>query len=268
MFARFRWLIAATVASAALVWGPNCRGGDISAADPYASTTELGVTVTGDEIIDSFEETMSLWPAIRKYVISADFAVADETTRMAADAYIGQVQRELQNRLMGENDAAALDLIRYATWSIRRAHFFRQLRDTIDRPEAMVKLRDTWYRNFLEAVAAGGPVKLTALEAAIEPHLRGLALSPQRHAEALRLWSAIGHCMLAMESTQTGRLVREADRALEGRPEASLTRQIVAAAEWASIMKSHPGKAVRDDFITAWDALNPPSELAAAAVAH
>ncbi len=250
----------------ALIIGAVLAADRCFANDAFQTTTELGVTVTANDILDAMEESSSFWPAVRRYIVSSDFKAADQVSRIAADRCIGQVQDQLYNRLMGGDDAAAMDVIHYITWSIRRNHFLRELRDTVGDAEAVGRLRSIWCENFSSALGRGTIADLQPLAAQMEPRLKLLGLPNERQTQVLSLWRSLGTCMLQLEETQTGKLLRETDRTLAGRPEADLVRRIVTAADWACAMKTHSGPAVRADFISAWDLFNRPAGLASSPV--
>jgi hypothetical protein len=241
-------------------------GAAAGANEALEATTELGVTVTTDDILDSLEEASCFWPAVRRYVLSPQFSAADEAARIEAEAYIRQVQDRLHERLMGEDEAAGLDLLTYVRWNIRRQHFFRELRAVVKNEDQVLRLRSAWYRNFNRAADDGATIDLAALVAQIEPVVKLAALAPEDHAKVMSLWSNVGACMIRMEETQTGKLIREAELALSGLPHEQLVRRIVSAADWAGIIKTRQGPAACEDFIAAWDALNRPMPVESAAV--
>lgn len=254
-------LLAASLAGSILVSASR-------AEDAFESTTEFGITVTANDIFDHLDEATVFWPAVRKYVKSPEFKAGDAQLRLQADAQIGDIQSQLHDRLMGDDEAAAADLIRYVVWNVRRMALFRQLRDTVGQPDGIGNIGAVWYHNYSLMLDKGDPVQAESLAAAMVPATTGLALSPDRQAVVRNLWLSISACLVEMEATKTGQFLRGAERSLANRPEADLTRRIAAAADWACIVKTRHGPAVREDFIAAWDALNRPATTESASTAQ
>jgi hypothetical protein len=241
---------------ALLAWCWACAPNGATAADAILTTTELGVTVTPKELFDSLNDSNNLWPVIQRHVLSPYFPVGDEATRREAAAIISKVRSHLHDRLFGQDDAAAEDLLNYVGWSLRRAHFYRELREVTGDPAAMIQLRDTWQQAYRVHVAPDKPYDVEPLLAAIRPQLEALQLSPEKHARALELFRLIGACAARMEATEAGQLIRQIDRDLGDSPTGELVRAIVAAADWASIIKPADAVARKKHFVAAWDELH------------
>lgn len=232
--------------------------------EPIQDSTELGVTVTPNQIFDSFEESLTFWPAVRRCVLSGELNGADQAICVEADAYIGQVQDQLHDRLMGADQDKALDVINYVTWNLRRTHFFRQLRNTVANDEATCRLRRAFYRQVGRQMQGGRTVDSDLLVTALEPELKALALGLDTEVRARELLRSIGACQIAIERTETGQLLRQAEEALDGQPCANVVRRIVSAVDWAGVIKDHGSLARREHFVVAWEQLNkPPVELTA-----
>lgn len=234
-------------------------GGSARALDqePIQPSTELGVTVTPDDIFNSLEETLSFWPAVRRHITSGELKGTETAHCLEADACIGVVQDQLHDRLMGADQQEAMDVIHYLTWNIRRTHFFRELRQTVGDKHA-VRLRAAVYAPIWEAEDTATPDR-AVLTSAAEPALKELGLAIDKEARARELLESIATCLVAMEATEAGRLIRSAEFALTGQPCAETARRIVSAADWASVIKETDTPTRREHFIAAWEELHGPA---------
>lgn len=261
MFARMtrtKWFLATALTLLA------ARPAYAASDEPFVSSTELGVTITANDVFDGIEESMTFWPAVRKHLASPEFGVADLAQRKEVVAYIRDVQGKLHDRLMGGDNAQGMDVLNFACWNLRRIHFMREMRGAINADDALPRLRVEFHNHYARLLREQGVVAPEQLTAAIEPQLKLLALPVDRHAQAMELWHKVALCLIAMEATGVGGVMREADHALDGSPAAELTRRVVAAADLASIMKPQSGPATKADFLAAWDRLAPPSLIASA----
>ncbi len=255
------WITYLVAAGAVVLVGRPVR-----AQDPIQPNTELGITVTPDAIFDSFEDSMTFWPAVRRHLLSPKFQVADLSERSEAEAYIRTVQRALHDRLMGADQVKAMDTVDFVRWNLRRVKFFRELHRTVANSDAMPELRKSWYRMFRAEMAAGRTPDPDALLAGMDLELKALALPAEREAQVKVLWKSIGVSMIAMEATETGRVLRDAEAALDGQASKELVRRVVSAADWASIIAS--GSPTCNDFTAAWEELNRPPLTQTASVDH
>ena len=231
------------------------------AADAVLTTTELGVTVTSKELFDALHESNNFWPVVQRHVLSDDFPSGDAVSRREAAAIISKVRSLLHEQLFGRDDAAAEDLLNYVGWSLRRARFYRELRDLIADPAATVQLRDTWQHAYRLHVAPDKPYQVEPLLAAIRPQLEALGLPAEKHARAVELFGLIGACAARMEATEAGQLIRQIDRDLGNTPTGELVRSIVAAADWAAIIKPLDEVPRKKHFLAAWDELHAQSRV-------
>ncbi|MGD9648862.1 MAG: hypothetical protein AB7U73_24330, partial [Pirellulales bacterium] len=189
-------------------------------------------------------------------LLSDKFPAGDETSRQEAVVIISKVRSHLHELLFGRDDAAAEDLLNYVGWSVRRARFYRELRDVVGDPAAMVRLRDTWQLAYRVHIGPDKPYCVDPLQAAVRPQLEALELSPEKEARAFELFGLIGACAAKMEATEAGQLIRQIDRDLGDTPTGELVRAIVAAVDWASIIKPADGAVRKQHFLAAWEELH------------
>ena len=249
-------LRSALLTAAILTLGSLCAPVDARAADAILTTTELGVTVTSKELFDSLNESNNLWPTIQRHMLSDSFTTGDAATRKEAAAVISDVRSQLHDRLFGQDEAAAEDLLNYVAWSLRRARFYRELREVIGDPTAMNRLRDTWQQAYRTHVAPDKVYDVGPLLTAVRPQLECLELPADKHARSLELFELIGACAARMEATAAGQLIRQVDRDLGDTPTGDLVRKVVAAADWAAIIKPADVVARKKHFLVAWDELH------------
>jgi hypothetical protein len=261
MFARLAGAGVIVAAILQLVFGTPSR-----AQDAFETTTELGVTVTAEDILDTFDQWAAFWPVVCKYIDSPQFTAADEAVRRDAGAYLRQVRDELYGRLMGDDQAAGADLIRYVQWNVRRAHFLRELKGTASNREAAAQLRGLWYGSFSLAALSSRTIDPKVLPGEIESQFKPLGPAGQRHQQQTDLYASIATCLARMQATQTGQVLLALSQSLQGQRHADLVRKIVAAADWACVMNPRQGPPRRDDFVAAWEALNGAGIAASAAV--
>ncbi|MBX9789476.1 MAG: hypothetical protein K2Y37_11220 [Pirellulales bacterium] len=231
------------------------------AADAVLTTTELGVTVTSKELFDALHESNNFWPVVQRHVLSDDFPTGDAASRREAAAIISKVRSHLHEQLFGRDDAAAEDLLNYVGWSLRRARFYRELREVIGDPTATVQLRDTWQDAYRLHIAPDKPHRVEPMLDAVGPQLDALRLPAEKHARAVELFGLIGACAARMEATEAGQLIRQIDRDLGDTPTGELVRSIVAAADWASIIKPLDEVPRKKHFLAAWNELHSQSRV-------
>lgn len=240
-------------------------GADSPDSDPIQVTTELGITVEPSQIFDAFEESMDFWPALRKYVTSDNFTVAERDQRLAAAAYVKNVQDKIHAQLFGADETGAKDVVDYVTWGLRRAEIYRQLRRLIEDPRVAVKLRGQFEMFAREARRGNTPLDIAEAVARMDRSMQPLGLEPERQAEARELWRKLAECTVKINATQTAAIIQRADDAADTLPEGELVRKIASAADWAVVVKAGD-KTGRQDFINAWQEINdqPVAEVATA----
>jgi hypothetical protein len=249
-------LRSALLTAVIITLGSLCAPTSARAADAILTTTELGVTVTSKELFDSLNESNNLWPTIQRHMLSDSFTTGDPATRKEAAAVISDVRSQFHDRLFGQDEAAAEDLLNYVAWSLRRARFYRELREVVGDPAAMNRLRDTWQQAYRTHVAPDKEYDVTPLLAAVRPQLDRLELPAEKHARSLELFELIGACAARMEATAAGQLIRQVDRDLGDTPTGDLVRKVVAAVDWTSIVKPADVVARKKHFLAAWDELH------------
>lgn len=235
-------------------------------SDPIQRSTELGITVEPSHIFDAFEESVDFWPNVRRYVTSDQFTVAEPEHRAAAAAFVKRVQDDLHGRLFGNDETAARDVVEYVTWGLRRAKIYREIRDLIDQPRELIRLRNEFEEASLAARRGNQELDVDKLVQCMDVSMRTANLQAEKHATLVERWRSLAVCTKKINATQTAMVIQRADDEAGTIPCGKLVRQIAGAADWAMILKAGK-RTTRQDFVNAWHELHeePVAEVAAAA---
>src|SRR5687767_13753861 len=124
-----------------------------NAAGPEAArtTTELGLTVTADQVLDSMLELDGFWPPVRNYISGEQFKVSDRETRRAAVGRLKQLDEQMSERLLSEDTAVGQDLFDYIAARLRKYEFLRLLAATVADDSTMIALKIEWDRALEDA---------------------------------------------------------------------------------------------------------------------
>jgi hypothetical protein len=238
--------------------GPN--------SDPIQKSTEFGITIEPSHIFDAMEESVDFWPNVRRYVTSDQFTVAEHEHRVAAATFVKRVQDELHGRLFGNDETASRDVVEYITWGLRRAMVYREIREIIDEPRTLVRLRNEFERTSLEARRSNADLDINAMVERMDVLMQPLELSAEQHALAVDRWRVLAECTQKINSTQTSLVIHRADEEAGTVSCGQLVRQIAGAADWALIVKAGK-RTTRQDFVNAWHELHdePVAEVATSA---
>lgn len=236
-------------------------------ADCFKTTTELGVTITPDDLFDALDESCAFWPAVRKHLKGNDFKVADADVRATAERNIAVMQDRLHRRLMEGDDAAGSDVLQFAIWSLRKTRLYQELRATLGDPQLVQQLREAWSANCRNQLTEGAAPSAEELVAPMLSEIKTRGVPADRAAKTADLLGKIAVCTLRVRATDTSRMIREYDQSLGDTPAAMLTRDVVFAADWAGVIKPQGARLKKEHFLRAWEELHsPPLEVTASAV--
>lgn len=237
-----------TVASA---WGQGLQ-----------TTDDLGVRIAQNDIIQAIQEQTEFWPPVRKFVASEDFDhVADAATRTEAVAFLKSVHDELHDRLMGEDEDRAMDLIAYLGHRLRLFVIYREVRDVVDNEAAMVALVDHWdvrQREILTLPIDVRQARSQEIVAEMRGQMTDLGLSDDAIGRAMPIWHKQAECLELLLATSAGqRMIKFDGEIRQKRPAVMrLIRRVAASAEWASIAQTDRSDLIgRADFVKAWETL-------------
>lgn len=229
-------------------------------AQELQPTTEFGLTITPEQLYDAIQETQDFWPPVRAHIAGEEFTVADLETRRQAAEFIADVNDHLHDRLFGDDEAVAMDLMTYLGARLRVFEFYRQLRAAVADDAAMVELKTRWERRLREInelPETERAAQYDDLVASIDTEMQSLEVPDERRAAALPLWQVQVQAIARMNTTGAGRQmlvfeqqVKHSDSAL-----ADLIRQVVSSSDWAQITKTKQTSLLRDDFLAAWQTL-------------
>lgn len=230
------------------------------AQDDLQPTTELGVTVTPDDIFDSIQETTDFWPPVRAYVGGERFDVSTPAAREATEAFLKQAHTYLHDQLFEKDEAAAMDLIDYLTWRIRKFVFLRQMRELVDDDALLAAMKDDWehlQRDAKELPDEKQAGARAAIPGAMKDLIAANGMAKSQSDQVLKLWLQIDVCVACMDATEAGQgMLRFEEQAKAfDRTTATLIRDVVSAAEWTLITKPEGTLAEHTAFQPAWSSL-------------
>lgn len=226
------------------------------------TTDDLGIRITQNDIIQAIQEQSEFWPPVRGHVASEKFDhVADAKTRAEAVAFLKGVHDELHERLMGESEETAMDLIAYLGHRLRVFALYRQVRDTVENEAALVALVDHWDVSQRATLALPAEKRLAhsqEIVAEMRGQMTDLGLSADVIERAMPIWQTQSECLTLLLATDTGRqMVKFDGKIRQQRPAVlRLIRRVAASAEWAAIAQTDTSDLIgRTEFLKAWETL-------------
>lgn len=223
------------------------------------TTTALGITIKPEQVWDTVDENQSFWPPVR-YFVANRLTTIDTDTRTDAVAFIKVVHEDLNDRLLGDDEAVGMDLVDYIRARLRVFEFYRQLRTVIDDDAALVELKGIWehkLRGIHSFEVAERQSQIDGVVVGMRAEMETAGLNAETCDGAMNVWSKLGKATVLMNDTNAGRMMlTNEQKAVElERPVAELIRNVVFAAEWAQIVKSEDKLLKKADFTKAWDAV-------------
>lgn len=235
-------------------------GRALASESEIQATTEFGITIAPDQVYDAIEESSDFWPPVGRHVAGADFQVADAARRREAADFIAEVNQALHDRLFGDDEAAAADLLVYLQARLRVIACYRQLREALADDAALVALKDHWEDQSRQLYLIPQPTRaVLALERPnlMRDEMQRIGLPAERIEAALPVWKRLSACEAKRNNTAAGRAMLDYERRVMSGDldQAELIRRVVAAAEWSLIVKPAGRIATKRDFLRAWDAI-------------
>jgi hypothetical protein len=241
----------------------------IARAQDFATTTEFGVKITSENILDAIQEAQDFWAPVLEYLGSEQFAVADPAMRKQTIEFFTRLHEALYKQLFEGDEASARDLLDYLCTRLRKIVLYQQLRTAMNDDAALVTMMERWERGYREVSslpAEERAVRVQGLLDMMPREMETLGLSAEARDKAMPLWKLQAQCMARMYVTRAGAIFAKFEQEARGfdRPVGELLRNIATAADWAMITKE--GKnASRADFERAWKSL---AELRTKRLAH
>ena len=240
------------IACLALLLGAAPRAHSAEPAVDW-TTTELDVTVTHEQILDAIDRCADFWPQVCRHIEKDGDALADDPARAAAVAVIRQTQFDLHKQFFS-SDELAQDAINYTSWGLRRASLFRRVGELLNDREALLRLRATW-QNAVTDVRIRPDDLAAEVARRTSETASDLRLDTAKTQQVVEAGRDIAQCMMAMEATETAKLLRQAER-LTNNPQArDLLRDIIDAADWAMLIDVGEGRFGVAQFRAAWNEL-------------
>lgn len=216
------------------------------------TTTELGITVTQEEILDDFNRGAEFWPAVCRYIEQRGTSMADDPTRAAAVAIIRQTNVALHRQFFDTDEQGALDVIRYTSWSLRRAAISRLAAALVNDRQSVLALRDSWQRTWTEAGDKSPEALADLMARRTQEALAPLALDLGTAEQITQLSRRLAVCMHEMQATETAEILRGAERHANNEQTRDMLRGIVDAADLASISRAGGDHLGIAHFKSAW----------------
>ena len=249
--------VVASLLVAVFAWAVPC---DADGPEAAQTTTDLGLTVSAEQVLDSMLEMDGFWPPVRNYICGPRFEVCDREIRQEAVAMLKKIDEAMSERLFSEDLAVGQDLFDYAAARLRKYEFLRQLTATVADDVAMIGLKAEWDRALEEAYLlpeAERPDRLTANAAGMQSAMQRAGLPDEQARLTLPLWERLAEATLRVDGTGAGRVAVAFEcEVVQANSEASrLACRIMEAAEWALMVKPADEELARRHFLAAWEAL-------------
>jgi hypothetical protein len=224
-------------------------------------TTELGITITFEQLTAAIQEQQDFWGPVKKHIAGDNFPGYEVAARQQAVAFLKQVHDELYERLFERDEGAALDMYDYLGMRLRKIEIYRRLRTAIGDDAAFVAIMDRWERAQRDIHALPEAERDARVQATLEllpGEMQSVGLSAEKTATAIKLWEMQAQCMKRMAHTKAGKAMLGFDREMRKAepPLSDLLRSIANATDWALIGKQSDASIAKADFIRAWDELN------------
>jgi hypothetical protein len=241
----------------AAIWGSACAA---HAQEDLAATTELGITITPDQMYDAIQETQDFWPPVRHYIASDQFPLGTEATRRQASDFFKGVNDGLHDRLFGEDEAAALDLFDYLAARLRYFELYRQLRAALDDDHRLVALKADWEGQLREIGDLDPQARNTRIHESVDQMVAQVRSQPVELAQVAAVgeaWHNIAAAYIRMNETAAGQMMIGFENDAKAYPEelGLVIRAVVQAQDWAQVVKPAGKLLRRADFEAAWTEL-------------
>lgn len=219
------------------------------------TTTELGITITQTEILDAFDGCSEFWPAVCRHIEKRGDEMASDSARSAAVAIIRQTQLELHKHFFETDEQGAHDVLRYTAWALRRGAVYHQAAKYAgDRP-TMLRLHEAWLDVCDESENQSLGVLEEQMLLGTDEVLAGAALETTKAKEIRKCARQLAACVVEMQGTNTAAILLRADRETKNDQIRTLLRNIVEAADWASLTHADNGSVGVTQFKAAWEEL-------------
>jgi len=245
-------LLSVALALVALLWGSNAR------AQVLPTTTEFGITVTQEQIINAISESQDFWPGVRKHIISEKFPVADASVRAEAAKILKEVDGRLAQLLFSNNQQQAQDLVEFIANRLRKFNMYRDLRTLLGDDSVTCRLKDRFeygHRQVCQLPEEKRAAANVQLLADIKGELTAARVTDETAAKAMEKFEKLGQTLDRMHRSAPGAMMQEFENQLRaGDPKLRvLMLSIVRAADWAQITQVENKSLKSADFVVAWE---------------
>jgi hypothetical protein len=245
-------LLSVAVALVALFWGSHVR------AQNLPTTTEFGITVTQEQIINAISESQDFWPGVRKHIVSEKFPVADAAVRAQAAKVLKDVDSRLSQLMFSANQAQAQELVEFIANRLRKFSMYRDLRTTLADDALTCRLKERFefgHRAICQLPEDKRAAAHVELLAEVKAEMVAARVGDDTLTKAMEKWERLGQNMDRMHRSAPGALMQEFENQLRaGDPKLKLLMaSIVRAADWAVITQTESKPLKAADFVAAWE---------------
>jgi hypothetical protein len=231
-------------------------------AQEIQTTTEFGITITPEQVMDAIQESADFWPPVNKLIAGDQFKVGEPWAREKAASFIKRVQDHLYEQTMSEEEKVVLDLIDYLTCRMRMIELYREMRKVVGDDLTVAQLKAEWERQYRDARSLP-EAECALVQAKIVSNMRRemeiAAVKADALEPAMKIWERLAECTVRLNGSQTGLAILEYEKEAKAAEVkvGVIIRDVVAAADWALVSRKEGTTASKEDFNRAWQELKP-----------
>lgn len=222
------------------------------------TTTEYGITITPDQLMNAIAESQGFWPGVRKHIVSDQFAVADPAVRQEAVKFLKRVDSRLADMLFGGDVEQGQALMKYLGARIRKFQMYRELRATVNNDPLMCDLKNKWEVGVREIYKLDADKQEAATQQLLAKIRAGLVageVPADAVDRAMAKWSLLDKVMHGMRFSPVGDVMDEIEQEALHSDVAvrNLLASILRAVEWAMVTCPSNRTLKSADFLAAWE---------------
>lgn len=228
-------------------------------ATEIATTTEYGITITADDLINALLESQALWPGIKKHLLSDKCTAAAPEIRKQGVDFLNKVDDQITKKVLGAADADVQDALDFLSMRLRKFALYKELRTLLNDDIQLARLKDRWEDNRYKlngSPEANWPAESERMLGEIKADMQALGFDQAKLDAALAIFVRMDLVNNRMCTTNLGRMVLSYENEMRGAdPKLKhLMRHVVRAADWAMITRAKATTPVRaSDFVKAWE---------------
>ena len=162
--------------------------------------------MTKEDILDEFDWFLDFWPPICRHIESQETDWGSDQTRTLAIETIRATQDRLHERLFGQDEDAATDVISYTVWELRRQAIWREIATMVPKHADLLTIWRDWQTVYNQTSDKSSPKLVAAIGTQIEGTVGRLRLSTRRFVPGWCNWPATRR-LASIGSTRLRRFV-------------------------------------------------------------